>query len=416
MQEITATWGWIGVASAVLFFGIMNVPIKIQVVQRTKVDPMVLQLYYAITIFASSWLLLLFNDGKPFHFSYWGVIGAALWVPASIFSIFALRFLGLSIAQGLWSGATILVSFLWGSIVFRDPIKNGWLTALGMILLLLGILGVALCKSDDDDSSGGGDVSGSGDSTGGEAVTGHSIINGGGAVSAATAYDRIHDEHEPNLHIDESDNHVVVGGTDMPPKDSGEHLEHHTTDDHHHHVAIDDTASLDTPPLLASNRRQKVVSMLKKSRNFILGLLCCAALGLFNGSMMVPARYNPEKSIIYCLSFGIGVMIVTPVLFVLYFLVKREIPKFHVKDTLFPGLLVGFIWNLGNVGSTIAALSPLGLTVGFPLTQCALVVGGIVGIVFFRELRGWKAILQFTVFTLLFLLPGCMLLAIFGKK
>jgi multidrug transporter EmrE-like cation transporter len=58
-----------------------------------------------------------------YEFSYWGIIGAALWVPASIFSIYAIRFMGLSVAQGLWSGLTIVVSFLWGAAIFRDPVK-----------------------------------------------------------------------------------------------------------------------------------------------------------------------------------------------------------------------------------------------------------------------------------------------------
>jgi hypothetical protein len=35
-----------------------------------------------------------------------GIIGAALWVPASILSIFAINYLGLSIAVGIWAGVT----------------------------------------------------------------------------------------------------------------------------------------------------------------------------------------------------------------------------------------------------------------------------------------------------------------------
>ena len=69
----------------------------------------------------------------------------------------------------------------------------------------------------------------------------------------------------------------------------------------------------------------------------------------------------------------------TPVLFTGYFLLKRQVPAFHFKRTFWPGLVVGIIWNVGNVSSTLASMSPLGLTVGFPLTQCALVVGGILG-------------------------------------
>lgn len=64
---------------------------------------MVFQLYYSMSIFAANFLVLTFND---FHFTYWGIVGASLWVPASIFSIFAIKFLGISVATGLWAGLT----------------------------------------------------------------------------------------------------------------------------------------------------------------------------------------------------------------------------------------------------------------------------------------------------------------------
>jgi hypothetical protein len=244
-----------------------------------------------------------------------------------------------------------------------------------MILLLLGIFGVAMCKSETSD----------------EAVT-----------DEEKTRSSINEKTPLSAPISTSDNNAT---------------EQQETDYEHN---VEQNSKFNT-----------IRSILAKSKNFLMGLFCCIGLGLFNGSMMVPARFvilyrdrntilifsrfNPDKSIIYIANFGIGVIIVTPILFVVYFLVKRQVPVFHVKKTMYPGLLVGFVWNIGNVCSTLASMSPLGLTVGFPLTQCALVVGGILGIVVFRELRGWKVILQFGLFTFLFLLPGCMLLAIFGK-
>ena len=35
-----------------------------------------------------------------------GIVGASLWVPASILSIFAIKHAGMTIAQGVWSGVT----------------------------------------------------------------------------------------------------------------------------------------------------------------------------------------------------------------------------------------------------------------------------------------------------------------------
>jgi hypothetical protein len=74
--EVSTTLGWIGVATAVVFFGSFAVPLKLKRVQDAKVDPMVFQLYYSIAIFVLNWLILTYNE---FHFTYWGIIGAALW-------------------------------------------------------------------------------------------------------------------------------------------------------------------------------------------------------------------------------------------------------------------------------------------------------------------------------------------------
>jgi len=85
-----------------------------------------------------------------------------------------------------------------------------------------------------------------------------------------------------------------------------------------------------------------------------------------------------------------------------------------MNPTVFP-CITACLWQAGNIFGTYVTLSPLGLTIGMPLTQTSLVVAGVCGLVFFKELRGWKAITQFFVSALVFLIPGCILLALFGK-
>jgi glucose uptake protein GlcU len=55
----------------------------------------------------------------------------------------------------------------------------------------------------------------------------------------------------------------------------------------------------------------------------------------------------------------------------------------------------------------------LGSTLGFPLTQTCIVVTGLWGILFFRELSGRAAIAQFSLSVLL-ILSGAGLLSAFG--
>lgn len=251
----------------------------------------------------------------------------------------------------------VIVSFIWGAVILHDPVKNIYLTLLGLFLLIVGIFGLATVKTTVSDDNKKKDVS-----------------------SKQIREESIEDEREDiSLYRKES----VNVSEDIPTK------------------------------------KERFLALWKKWGRFLLGLFCVMCTGLFNGSMMVPARYNSDpkaNGIIYLLSFGIGVMIVTPVIFVLYFLLQWRMPVFHFKVALLPGLATGLIWSIGNAGSTYATLSPLGLTVGFPLTQCALLVAGIWGMTLFREIKGWKPILQFFIAVLLFLLPGCGLLAIYGKS
>ena len=45
--------------------------------------------------------------------------------------------------------------------------------------------------------------------------------------------------------------------------------------------------------------------------------------------------------------------------------------------------------------SVLVTLSPLGLTIGYPVMQLAMIVGGIAGIAVFKEVQGCQAILAF---------------------
>jgi len=297
-------------------------------VQEAKVDPVVFQIYYSISIFYSSWLVLLYND---FVFTYLGVIGAALWVPASILSIAAINNLGMSIAVGTWAGVTIVVSFVWG-VILGQEVKSITLSIVALLLLIIGILGLSLSST--------------------------SLISG--------------KKQEPFVQREEA---PLISN---PPDVNG-----------------------DITPENPIKKR-------------IIGFSCAILLGLMNGSMMVPTKFLPEnaKGINYVVSFSIGVVIVTPICAVIYFLIRRQEPVFHIKVAFLPGLITGLLWSVGNFCSIYATMY-LGLTVGFPLTQLALVVAGLWGLIVFKELSGARTI-AFWFLSVLVLLSGAALLALYG--
>lgn len=160
---------------------------------------------------------------------------------------------------------------------------------------------------------------------------------------------------------------------------------------------------------------QKAKSLLMKSKNVLLGLFFCSLTGIFAGSTMVPLRFNPDKSATSLISFGIGAITCNLLILFPYFLIKREFPNFHFKYTVLPGFANGICWSIGMILATYITMSDLGLTIGYPLCQCAMIVSSLWGILVFKEIRGWKSLLQFSI-SILILVPGCILLGIFGKQ
>merc|ERR1711957_66200 len=62
-------------------------------------------------------------------------------------------------------------------------------------------------------------------------------------------------------------------------------------------------------------------------------------------------------------------------------------PKFHAKAITGPAVFTGVTWAMGNFNAMFGTVY-LGQTIGFPLTQCCLVLNGILGIAYFQELQG----------------------------
>merc|ERR1719265_1352785 len=89
-------------------------------------------------------------------------------------------------------------------------------------------------------------------------------------------------------------------------------------------------------------------------------------------------------------SLAIGILVVTPVLFLLYFaptLASGVLPKFHVSVAALPGFLTGCFWGMGNFSAMFAS-TYLGQTVGFPLTQTCIIINGLWGTLFYKEISG----------------------------
>ncbi|CAK0871100.1 unnamed protein product [Prorocentrum cordatum] len=131
-----------------------------------------------------------------------------------------------------------------------------------------------------------------------------------------------------------------------------------------------------------------------------LGCGCAVAVGLMNGTLMVPVTFfqsgsstlgisgykgNLLSPIAFLPSLSIGILCMQVPTFLIYFardIYEGRLPKFQAAVAAAPGLVTGAYWAMGNFASMFA-MTYLGQTIGFPLTQTCIVVGGLWGI-FYR--------------------------------
>ena len=88
--------------AAALCWGTQGIFVKVPSVVKAECDPIVFQCFYSFSIFVTSWLFLVIG---PFQWTWYGVAGAALWVPTNMMAIVAIGLSGLAVAQGVWSGS-----------------------------------------------------------------------------------------------------------------------------------------------------------------------------------------------------------------------------------------------------------------------------------------------------------------------
>ena len=352
---------------------------KIPSVARCELHPILFNAYVATGVFLSCWLVVPFLPvvGAQFAFTWFGFLAGSLFVGASGLSFVAASKIGLSTGQGTWSGAAVVVSFLWGALgppAISKPLGSVALSAIAITLLLVGVFGIVKC-----DSLGAWVVSLLGASA---EASAQAIVLQGGARGAAP-----------------------IAGAPIPT-DSPENWDSPGTrcrlrPDSEEGDVRDDTdgASMGTERLT--------------------GLVAALGVGILGGSILAPSAFagpafSGNKAINLLPSFGVGVM-TTAVLVVSVWLAALRArgetsPPFHLRATLWAGLCSGLTWNLGNLCSILAINTfaiPFG--VAYPLLQASLVVGGLLGIFVFKEIVGRSAIATFFVSAGVVLIAAIML-------
>jgi len=371
------TIGFLYVLGAVIGWGCYGLPLKYWKV--TEINPLVLQFYFSIAVFASCWLILLEYE---FRFTYLGFIGAALWANANMLSFLAIKACGLAIAQGTWNGMVIIVSFLWGAVYFHEPIGNLTLVIIGLCLIFLGIICISSCDTQIH----------------------HSLppsmqflyrLNWIFAPEGESS-SQIEEEMKPILTDEDEPKHVVK-----------QKIESHPVLPNYH---------------ISTNRLTKA-HLEDISHQFFFGVILAAMIGFAFGCSFVPMKFLPSEfegkaRVVYVISFSIGVMIIATVYLFFYLLYVQFYEKqdwkskFNYHD-VGPALIGGLLWSVANYCGTFVIIY-LGMAIGFPLAQSSIVISGLVGIFILHEITRMAAIFQFFIGSAI-VLGGCAVLAVFGS-
>ena len=74
--------------------------------------------------------------------------------------------------------------------------------------------------------------------------------------------------------------------------------------------------------------------------------------------------------------------------------------------------MAGLLWTLGNYLSVVA-VDALGISIGFPIVQCNLIISNLWALFYYHEIQGREAVYWFMGSTLV-IVAGVCLLAVFG--
>ncbi|BBN10202.1 hypothetical protein MPTK1_5g01810 [Marchantia polymorpha subsp. ruderalis] len=327
--------GLIAAVAAMVFFGSYAVPLKFPVVVAAQVDPIVYQTYKSFACFATSWLVLIY---VPLRFTWWGMVGASMWCTTGIVAIMAVRLAGIGVAQSLWSGIGIFVSYIWGAYVFNEPIKHPLLSMMALGVMAVGMMGIGMAAS--------------------------------GSLSPGPS--RVHA---------------------LSPKGKTRKMFSFKREEEIDLIQMDGEAKAVLPRPV---RDEKGGSKYRRDNKFLQGILCAIFVGVSNGSFLIPFKYATKEihGVEYLVSFGVGAVTISSAILTIYSMLQvyrgKPPPSFHFKAVAGPGLLTGVLWSAGNVCS-IVATEYLGMALGWPLVQCQLLVSAMWAVFYYEEVSGRKA-------------------------
>jgi len=294
-----------------------------------------------------------------------------------------IRNAGIAVAVGTWSSIIVLTSFVFGIIIFQERVKDFTQTCFAFAFLILGLVGMSRYSAhqpEKDDhymsSSLRKSISKLPPMAGPIKRT-HSGSNGiDNPLGVVATTGLVPLEMEPLVMADDE---AMIMGVE-------------------HDIDVKNRSNKDR--LIFFGAR---VSLTRRQ----LGILGAVVNGAWGGMNLIPLhyamRYDGITGAGYLISYATGSLIVNTAIWILlfaYYLYQKKgqwedalecLPKWHLDQLLLPGLAAGLLYSLGNF-SSIIAVTYLGQGTGFSFCQMQLLVSGLWGVFYFREIKGIETI------------------------
>lgn len=355
-------------------------------------DPFVLQTYKSTMCFLTSFLVLFL--GESYHFSPYGLISGLLWVIGGICGIFGIRNSGLGISVGTWSAVTVLVSFTWGIFMFDESVVSVWKTTWGISMMIIGVAGMAFFSSpiviEETSSSECNmidcDVTQQHEE---DNIREQNTLMMNLFPNAGENND-LDDLKEPLLDEEKQ-------ATNLQQKTESESSDHTSPSTTNGSVNDDNNVNVNN-----DYEKSTVLFLGREWNRRQLGIMGAVMDGILGGGNLIPMHYSTYHGVEYITSFATGAIIIT----ILFWFIRwgynihetksimkgyEALPSMHFRTLIGPGVLAGTVWSLGNIGQIIS-VTYLGESIGMSIVQSSMIVSGILGIVYFREITGWKPI------------------------
>ena len=335
-----------------------------------------------------SQLAVMFSVGEEVRWTPWGIVSGIFWVPGAACGIYGIRNAGLAIAVGIWSSIIVITSFFWGIIVFEEKIRSLSGTCGAFALLIGGLIGMSRyskpapkqllqqqssfhAPDQESPDDGGSDSEEGGDSLL-QAASKRKTLKPMGSKIKETAVSSL--EIEP-LVIESVDN-------------------------------MDTAESAGNAKGTASKERivfcRGRVALTRRQ----LGIVGAVINGVWGGTNLIPLHYASKQGFGgagYIISYATGSFLVNICVWLLilaYYTYEKSgsireaidcLPSWHLQELWYPGLLAGCLYSMGNFAG-ILAVTYLGQGVGYSFCQSSILVSGLWGIFFFKEIRGRETI------------------------